>query len=147
MDLIELYKKCEDQLNLEMKRIYDENAKTPFRYRMSKGEAEHCKQLLIDKVIFSKIKNAIFDEFVKDAARGYELLTLGGDWMVFEWDRHLDEVVADKKMRTFPELKKIVRDMKSNDDFRGITTYFVHQFSAYFKNFRFHFRFLDKEEQ
>ena len=143
MNLIELYVKCEDQLNLEMKRVYDENAKTPFKYRMSKSEAEHCKQLLIDKVIFSKIKNTIFDEIVKDAARGYELLTFGGDWMVYEWDRYLDEIVADKNMRTFPGLKKIVRDMKSNGDFEGITTYFVHQFFTYFVPFRF----LDKEEQ
>ena len=63
--------------------------------------------------------------------------------MVYEWDRYLDEIVADKNMRTFPGLKKIVRDMKSNDDFKGITTYFIHQFFAYFENFRF----LDKEEQ
>ena len=143
MNLIELYEKCEDQLNLEMKRVYDEEAKQPFKYRMSKSETEHCKQALINKVIFSKIKSAIFYEFIKDAARDHELLTFGGDWMVYEWDRYLDEIVADKNMRTFPGLKKIVRDMKSNDDFKGITTYFIHQFFAYFENFRF----LDKEEQ
>ena len=89
------------------------------------------------------INAAIFDEIVKDAARGYELLTFGGDWMVYEWDRYLDEIMADKNMKTFPELKRIVRDMKSNGDFEEITTYIVHQFFDYFVPFRF----LDKEEQ
>ena len=127
-----------------MKRIYDENAKTPFKYRMSKAEKEHNDQRIVNMVVFNNIKYAIFDEFVKDVARDKELLTFGGDWMVFEWDRHLDEVVADKKMRTFPELKKIVRDMKSNGAFRGITTYFVHQFFTYFDSFSLNWQIFDK---
>ena len=32
-----------------------------------------------------------------------ELTSFGGEWMLYEWNRILDEVEADEDMRTLPE--------------------------------------------
>ena len=41
-----------------------------------------------------------------------ELISFGGEWMLYEWNKILDEVEADADMRTLPEFDIVMKHMR-----------------------------------
>ena len=110
MNMIELYNKCK-------------NCKHPL-YQLLSGKAKTKNKKM---AMYYEIKGYFFHVFVDEGLELHERSTVGGDWLLYEWNRYLDEVQADEKMQTLPELNDAI------DELRGF--------------FRFRFRMLGETEK
>ena len=93
MNLKQIYKYCKKEL---------EDAKNhPFRIFVN--EAEFDPFIPGDKLL-TLLDFRLIQELAKrmNLTPG-ELTSFGGEWMLYEWNRILDEVEADEDMRTLPE--------------------------------------------
>jgi len=94
MDMNKLYEKCKNELEDRTLRNFQ----------------EEDLNWLKDKILCKRIKFYFLDKFLNKKI--YERSTFGGDWLLYEWNRYLDEVVADEKMQTFPRLDEIINDLR-----------------------------------
>ena len=94
MDLNKLYEKCKDRRNQPLYPVFlEETKKTAMYY---------------------KIKAYFFDIFANEdeGLELHERSTVGGDWVLYEWNRYLDEVAADEKMQTLSELNEAINELR-----------------------------------
>ncbi len=93
MNLKQIYKYCKKEL---------EDAKNhPFRIFVN--EEEFSPFVPGDKLL-TLLDFRLIQELAKRMKlTPGELTSFGGEWMLYEWNRILDEVEADEDMRTLPE--------------------------------------------
>jgi len=96
MDLNKLYEKCKNEL---------EN-----RDRILQNYQEEELNWLKDKILYNRIRFYFLDKFLNKKI--YDRTAFGGDWLLYEWSRYLDEVAADEKMQIFPRLDEIINDLR-----------------------------------
>ena len=101
MDLNKLYEKCKNELE-------DRTFKKTFKYY--KKEELNC---IKDKILYKRIRFYFLDQILKK--RIYNRTVFGGDWLLYEWNRYLDKVAMDEKMKTFPRLDKTINDLRKYD--------------------------------
>jgi len=65
---------------------------------------------IIEDEFFELIINEIFDD--DDISN---VSTYGGDWLLYEWDRYLDEIAADENMRTICRFNEVINKLKCID--------------------------------
>ncbi len=108
MDLNKLYEKCKNELEDRTLRNIQE---------------EEELNWLKDKILCKRIKFHFLDKFLNKKI--YERSTFGGDWLLYEWNRYLDEVVADEKMQTFPRLDENVNNLRKYERYDISTTQLI----------------------
>jgi len=97
INMIELYNKCKDCRNQSYPIFIG-------------GEIKKI-------AIYYQIKAYFFQIFGDEGLELHERSTVGGDWLLYEWNRYLDEIAADEKMQTLPELNDAI------DELRGFFRY------------------------
>ena len=97
INMIELYNKCKNCRN-QLYPIFSRNTK-----RMA---------------MYYEIKDYFFHIFVDEGLVLHERSTVGGDWLLYEWNRYLDEIAADEKMQTLPELNDAIDELRGFFRFR-----------------------------
>ena len=98
MNMIELYNKCKNCRN----QLYPISIS---------GNTKKVAMYYEIKAYF------FYDVFEDKELELHERSTVGGDWLLYEWNRYLDEIAADEKMQTFPELNDAI------DELRGFFRY------------------------
>ena len=97
--MIELYNKCKDCRNQ--------------LYPIFSKEKTKTRKI----AMYYEIKGYFFHVFTDKGSELHEISTVGGDWLLYEWNRYLDKVQADEKMQTLPELNDAI------DELRGFFRY------------------------
>lgn len=69
----------------------------------------------IDNKIYQYLMEHIRDYFTKNLVEenSKEPLSLGGDWMTYEWMNYIDQVHADERMKKLPRLYVFEKLMKN----------------------------------
>ncbi len=93
MDLNKLYKKCKNELD-----------------RTLRNHQEEYLDLLRNEILYKRIRFYFLDQILNKKIYGRTVF--GGDWLLYEWNRYLDEVTADEKMKTFLGLDKTINDLR-----------------------------------
>jgi len=93
MDLNKLYEKCKNELD-----------------RTLGNHQEEDLDLLRNEILCKRIRFHFLDKFLNKKI--YNRTVFGGDWLLYEWNRYLDEVVADEKMQVFSGLDKTINDLR-----------------------------------
>ena len=67
---------------------------------------------IIEDEFFELMINELFnDDDISNVS------TYGGDWLLYEWNRYLDEMAADEKMQTICGFNEFINKMKCIDVF------------------------------
>ena len=97
MELNKLYEKCKDRKS----QLYQISSMLSISNRETRKTA-----------MYYEIKAYFFNVFTNEGLELHKKSTVGGDWLLYEWNRYLDEVQADEKMKTFPRLDKTINDLR-----------------------------------
>ena len=102
MDLKQIYENCKEELedarNHPIKIFVNENEFEPF-------------------IPGDKLLTLLHFRLIQELAKRMkltpgELTSFGGEWMLYEWNKILDEVEADEYMRTLPEFDIMMKRLR-----------------------------------
>ncbi len=94
MYMNKLYEKCKNELDRILQNHQDEDN----------------INLLRNEILYQRIKFYFLDRFLNKKI--YNKIAFGGGWLLYEWNRDVDEVQADERIQTFPRLNKTINDLR-----------------------------------